>query len=164
MTEIDLSSIKTDVSLAFSEFSFGFIDGLPLNRVITGEMKIRLKNPTRTVYRRPYRLSPRECEVVRNKVCELLNANIIRPSSSPFASPILFVAKRDGSERMVIDYRELNSNTVPDRFPLPRIDDQIARLGGANYFTCLDCARGFNQIPIIDPESIERTAFVTPDG
>lgn len=91
---------------------------------------------------------------MRAKVNELLNANIIRPSNSPFASPILLVDKRDGTKRMVTDYRELNENTIPDRFPLPRIDDQIARLHGANYFTCLDCASGFNQIPIKDPKSI----------
>lgn len=64
---------------------------------------------------------------------------------------------------MCVDYRELNDNTVPDRFPLPLISDQIARLHGARYFTSLDMASGFNQIPI-HPESIECTAFITPDG
>lgn len=170
--EIDFSAIDCDIPPTFkdslplllTEFSFAFIEGLPHTRVTTGDIKIRLKDPTITVYRRPYRLSPHEREVVRAKVNELLSAKIIQPSSSPYASPILLVKKKDGSDRMVIDYRELNSNTIPDRFLLPRIDDQIARLHGANYFTCLDCARGFNQIPILDPESIERTAFITPEG
>ncbi|GBP92949.1 hypothetical protein EVAR_84052_1 [Eumeta japonica] len=115
------------------------------------------------VQRRPYRLSPDERQVCRDKIKELLAANIIRPSCSPFASPILLVKKKDGSDRLCVDYRELNRNTVPDKFPLPLISDQIQRLKGANYFTILDAASGFHQIPV-HKDSIERTAFVTPDG
>jgi len=126
-------------------------------------MRIRLIDPNKTVQRRPYRLSPEEREIVRERLRELLRCNIIRPSSSPYASPMLLVKKKNGSDRLCIDYRELNSNTVADKYPLPLISDQIDRLRGSYYFTCLDMASGFHQIPI-HSDSVEYTAFVTPDG
>ncbi|XP_076284028.1 uncharacterized protein LOC143210757 [Lasioglossum baleicum] len=144
-------------------FSESFVIGTPTGRINTGELLIKLIDPNRTVQRRPYRLSPNERQTVRDKVSELLSAGIIRPSCSPFASPIILVNKKDGSDRLCVDYRELNSNTVPDRYPLPLISDQIQRLSGAQYFTTLDMASGFHQIPIHE-DSIEKTAFVTPDG
>ncbi|XP_011872774.1 PREDICTED: uncharacterized protein LOC105564750, partial [Vollenhovia emeryi] len=146
-----------------SRYSTHFVEGIPITRVKTGEMRIDLIDPHKTVQRRPYRLSPSERQIVKDKIQELLNANIIRESNSPFASPILLVKKKDGTDRMCVDYRELNDNTRSDHYPLPRIDDQIDRLCGAHYFTSLDMASGFHQIPI-HAESIERTAFVTPDG
>jgi len=94
---------------------------------------------------------------------QLLDANVIRPSSSPFASPMLLLNKKNGTDRLCVDYRELNSNTISDKYLLPLISDQIGRLSGAKFFTCIDMASGFHQIPI-RPNSIERTAFVTPDG
>lgn len=171
LPSFNFNNVDTDISderkreliLLLNNFSTSFTDGLPKTRVTTGELQIRLIDPNRTVQRRPYRLSPDERQVVRNKVSELIHSGIVRPSNSPFASPIILVKKRDGSDRMCVDYRELNSNTVPDRFPLPLIADQVARLSGAQYYTCLDCASGFNQIPV-SVESIEKTAFVTPDG
>ncbi|XP_047543250.1 uncharacterized protein LOC125075584 [Vanessa atalanta] len=149
-----------DVLNQFSEY---FITGLPTTRVNTGELKIKLIDSNRTVQRRPYRMSTEERSIVRKRVKELLEANIIRPSCSPFASPALLVKKHDGSDRMCIDYRELNSTTVSDRYPLPLISDQIARLHGANYFSKLDCASGFHLIPVSE-DSIEMTAFITNDG
>jgi len=141
------------------KYSTSFIEGTPQTRVGTGEMCIRLLEPTKTVQRRPYRLSPSEREIVRAKINELIESKVIRPSSSPFASPALIVKKKNGSARLCVDYRELNSNTVADKFPLPLISDQIARLRGAKYFTSLDMASGYYQIPM-HPESIEYTAFV----
>nr|XP_026499846.1 uncharacterized protein LOC113403492 isoform X1 [Vanessa tameamea] len=149
-----------DVLNQFSEY---FITGLPTTRVNTGELKIKLIDSNRTVQRRPYRMSTEERSIVRERVKELLEANIIRPSCSPFASPALLVKKRDGSDRMCIDYRELNNNTVSDRYPLPLISDQIARLHAANYFSKLDCASGFHLI-LVSEDAIEMTAFITNDG
>ena len=170
-SNIDFDSIDTDVTPELrhelveilKSFESSFTTGVPVTRADTEPMVIRLKDPNRTVYRRPYRLSVEERKVVREKVDELLAANIIRPSSSPFASPILLVKKKDGSDRMCVDYRELNDNTIPDRYPLPLISDQIARLHGSHYFTILDMASGFNQIPI-HPDSVECTSFITPDS
>ncbi|CAK1585469.1 unnamed protein product [Parnassius mnemosyne] len=70
---------------------------------------------------------------------------------------------KNGEDRLCVDYRELNVNTVRDHYPLPLISEQLDQLAEAKYFTCLDMAAGFHQIPI-EPNSIEKTAFITPDG
>ena len=140
-----------------------FSDGFPKTTVTTGEMKIRLHDPNKIVHRRPYPLSPADKQVVREHIAELEAAGIIRPSTSAFSSPILLVPKKNGKLRMVTDFRALNSNTIPESHPMPLIKDQIARLTGANYLSLLDLVSGFYQIPIAE-DSIEYTAFVTPDG
>jgi hypothetical protein len=88
---------------------------------------------------------------------------IIRKSTSPFASPILLVRKKQGTYRMCVNFRELNAHTIKDKYPMPRIDDQLDRLGRGVFFTSLDLASGFYQIPI-HSNSIHKTGFVTPDG
>jgi len=158
-----LGSDKDQLLSILREFSKSFITGIPQSRVTTGQLEIRLIDENKTVQRRPYRLSVEEKGQVRCIVQQLLDSNIIRPSSSPFASPMLLVRKKNGSDRLCVDYRELNANTVSDKYPLPLISDQIARLSGAKFFTCIDMASGFHQIPV-HPNSIERTAFVTPEG
>ena len=94
---------------------------------------------------------------------ELIEKGHIEPSPSPYGAPILFVGKKDGSLRMVIDYRALNKLTVINRFPLPRIDDLMDRLQGAQYFSSLDLMSGYHQIRI-GPEDELKTAFRTPFG
>lgn len=101
--------------------------------------------------RRPYRLSEDEKEHVRYKIDELLKSNIIRPSSLPFATPVMLVKKKYGSERLCVDFRALNENTVADKYSLPLISDQIARLRGASYFSSLDIASGFHQMFACNP-------------
>lgn len=140
-----------------------FIRGYPKTRVNTGELEIRLKNPDKFVERRPYRLSPLEREKVRTIIQELLEHNIIRESKSPYSSPIILVKKKNGDDRLCVDFRELNSNTLRDHYPLPLISDQIDQLANGHFYTSLDMAAGFHQIPIAET-SIEKTAFVTPDG
>jgi hypothetical protein len=147
------------------KYSPFFIDGIPKRRVKTGMLRIEPIDPSKVVQRRPYRLSPVEKDIVKEKVNSLLEAGVIRESSSPFASPILLVKKKDNTDRMCVDYRELNSNTKPEHYPLPIIDEQIDRLNGAHTFSSLDMASGYHQIPIApEGDSIARTAFVTPDG
>ena len=168
---IDLNDVDTEVLgddkdrliSILDRFKNSFITGFPRTRVNTGQLEIRLIDPNITVQRSPYRLSEEERRIVRARISELLRANIIRPSNSPFASPMLLVKKKDGSDRLCVDFRALNKNTVADRYPLPLIADQIARLQTAKYFISLDMASGFHQIPI-HPNSAEYTAFVTPDG
>ena len=87
-----------------------------------------------------YRLSPMERQEVERQLAELLEKGLIEPSLSPYGAPILFVAKKDGSLRMVIDYRALNKQTVKNRYPLPRIDDLLNQLQGANFFTLEQCS------------------------
>ena len=80
---------------------------------------------------------------------ELLESGRIVPSSSPYGAPILFAEKKGGGGlRMCIDYRSLNSNTITDSWPLPRIDEMLARLRGAKYFSKLDLRDGYHQVPV----------------
>lgn len=170
-SDLDFSSIDTDLTGADKErlfnilhkYSVYFIEGMPTRRVSTGELNIDLIDPHKIVQRRPHQMSPIEKAIVREKVQSLLDANIIRESSSPFASPIVLVKKKDGTDRLCVDYRELNANTRPEHYPLPRIEEQVDRLKGAHFFSSLDMAAGYHQVKV-NPRSIERTAFVTPEG
>lgn len=145
------------------KYSNNFVQSLPTTRIKTGELKIDLIDPAKIVHRRPYSLSPLELDIVHEKIQKMLDANIIRESSSPFSSPILLVKKRDGSDRLCVDYRELNSNTRPDSYPLPLISDQINKLHGAYYYSIVDMASGFHQVRVHE-DTVEKTAFVTPTG
>ncbi|XP_046142832.1 uncharacterized protein LOC123988087 [Osmia bicornis bicornis] len=130
--------------------------------VNTGEINIKLKED-KIIHYHPYRLSITEREKVREVINELLLNNVIRESTSPFASPIILVKKKNGKDRMCVDFRALNRITIKDRYPLPLKSDQLDRLSKGKYFTILDMASGFYQIPVAQ-DSIEKTAFVTPDG
>ena len=91
------------------------------------------------------------------------DANVIQPSNSLWASPVVLVQKKDGTLRFCVDYRGLNSVTRLDQFPLPLIDDLLDQLGKSHYFTTLDLASGYWQIRV-DKPSREKTAFITHQG
>ena len=93
----------------------------------------------------------------------MLVAGVIEPSSSEWASPIVLVGKKDGTLRFCIDYRRLNSESLADAYPMPRIDDLIDRLGKARYISTLDLTRGYWQVPMAKA-SRHLTAFTTPFG
>ena len=95
---------------------------------------------------------------------ELLESGRIVPSSSPYGAPILFAEKKGGGGlRMCIDYRSLNSNTITDSWPLPRIDEMLARLRGAKYFSKLDLRDGYHQVPVKESDRF-KTAFTCRYG
>ncbi|UYV75877.1 K02A2.6-like, partial [Cordylochernes scorpioides] len=112
---------------------------------------------------RPYRRPLKEYEEIAEQVKELLEHKLIRTSDSPWAFPVVMVPKKDGNKRMCIDYRRLNEITLDDRQPLPHIQDMFDRLHGSRFFSTLDVAWGYWQIEM-DPQSIQKTAFVTNDG
>lgn len=126
------------------------------------EMIIELTDTEPVVYR-PYRLPYTERQQVKDMVQEMLDGDIIRESSSPYASPIVLVNKKSGEKRLCVDYRALNRKTKREHYPLPRIEDQLDRLSGSTLFITLDLASGYYQIPI-EKKSRDKTAFVTPDG
>lgn len=160
-TEID-EKYKPELISILQKYQTYFTEGFPNTTVTTGKLQIRLIDPQKIVSRRPYPLSPTEKQVVREHLKQLEAAGIIRPSKSPFASPIHLVPKKNGKIRMTIDYRLLNANTIAEKQPLPLIRDQLARLAGAQWFITLDMASGYYQIAVHE-DSIEYTAFVTPD-
>ena len=135
--------------------------GLPPSRPTVPT--IPLVNENLTVFKQMYRLSPSEKSELENQLADLLKRGHIRPSVSPFGSPILFVKKKDGSQRMVIDYRSLNKLTVKNKYPLPRIDDLLDRLHGAKYFSSIDLMSGYHQIRLHESD-VPKTAFRTPAG
>lgn len=93
----------------------------------------------------------------------MLDHGVIRPSSSPWAAPIVLVTKKDGSVRFCVDFRKLNSIATFDSYPMPRVEELFETVGGAKVMTTLDLAKGYWQIPL-SATSREKTAFATPDG
>ncbi|GBG69713.1 hypothetical protein CBR_g4544 [Chara braunii] len=112
---------------------------------------------------RIYRMSPSELDELRRQLKELVEKGWIRPSVSPYGSPVLFVPKKEGTIRMCIDYRSLNAITVKNREPLSRIDDLLDRVQGCRYFSKIDLKSGYHQIAIW-PEDQHKTAFQTRYG
>ena len=107
------------------------------------------------------RLTPEKANLSRKLVDEMIEQEIIEPSSSPWASPIVLAKKDGGGTRFCVDYRKSNNVTRKDAFPLPRIDDTLDALHGAKYFSTLDLQSGYWQVSVA-PEDREKTAFVTP--
>lgn len=115
------------------------------------------------VRQRHRRVPPSEYEVVRAHINQLLESQVVRESCSPYASPIVLVKKKDGSLRMCVDYRQLNAKTRRDAFPLPRIEESLDALTGARWFSTMDLASGYNQVPVAEKDK-PKTAFCTPFG
>jgi hypothetical protein len=115
------------------------------------------------IKQKAYRLPLNKRKVVENCIDEMLEANIIRPSSSPWASPITLVDKKDGGTRFCVDYRQLNAVTIKDAHPLPNIQDIFDQLAGGKVFSTLDLRSGYHQIPVHE-DDVEKTAFTTHVG
>ncbi|GJY65447.1 putative reverse transcriptase domain-containing protein, partial [Tanacetum coccineum] len=137
------------------------LPGLPPTRQV--EFRIDLVPGAAPVARAPYRLAPSEMKELSEQLKELSDKGFIRPSSSPWGAPVLFVKKKDGSFRMCIDYRELNKLTVKNRYPLPRIDDLFDQLQGSSVYSKIDLRSGYHQLRVRE-EDISKTAFRTRYG
>jgi hypothetical protein len=110
-----------------------------------------------------FRLSRAECEELETQVQVMLDVGWIQPSSSPYGAPVLFVPKPDDSMRMCIDYRALNKITIKNKFLLPRIEDLLDTLSGANCLSSLDLTSGYHQLRFSNSD-ISNTAFSTHFG
>ena len=146
----------------FREFSDVFSRGEDdLGNTLLLEHAIETHGPP---LRQPYR---RQNPAVRREemaqVQQMLSSNVIRPSNSPWASPVVMVRKKDGSLRFCVDFRQLNAATVKDAHPLPRIDDLLDALHGAKWFSTLDLKSGYWQVPITEQDKA-KTAFRTNSG
>ena len=153
----EVNSVATQIKLPdhvpsiYEEFTHVFYDPpehpLPPERAF--DLEINLKDTNLSPPYLPlYHLSIKEQKVLRSWIDENLSKGFIRPSRSPSAAPIFFVPKKDGSLRPCIDYRQLNANTIPDRHPLPLINQLLDRLSGARYFTSLDLKGAYNLLRI----------------
>lgn len=112
---------------------------------------------------RPYRMAPGKVTEVRKQIDDMLKRGIIRESNSPYSAPIVLVKKKDGTSRFCVDYRKLNSVTKKDAYPIPRIDQTLENLKGARYFSSMDLATGYWQVPVASRDQ-HKTAFGTSDG
>lgn len=111
----------------------------------------------------PYQCSPPRLIALRQHVNDLLNNDVIKPSTSNYASPAFLVTKKEGKFRLVVDYRKLNQKVIYDSFPLPTIESAFQHFSGAKYFSVLDMNSAYYQIPL-DQKSRKYTAFITPFG
>lgn len=164
---VDLSALpeqdQAEVRSLLQKYSsvFSAHDGdLGCTNLISHDIPLLDSIPVRQRYRR---IPPSEYEEAKAHINQLLEARVIRESSSPYASPIVLVRKKDGSLRMCVDYRLLNSKTRKDAFPLPRIEESLDALSGACWFSTLDLASGYNQVPVTEQDR-PKTAFCTPFG
>jgi hypothetical protein len=112
---------------------------------------------------RPYRYYPLHKDEKEKQVRNLLSSGLITPSTSPLASPVLLVQKKDDTCRFCVDYRRLNSITMKNKFPMPLIDEILDELGGSKFFTKLDFKSGFHQVRM-NPADEFKTAFKTHHG
>jgi hypothetical protein len=135
--------------------------GMPPDRDI--EFSIDLLLGTAPIAKRPYRMAPVEHEEVKKTIDELLAKGYIRRSFSPWAFPVLLVEKKDGAKRMCVDYRDLNTVTIKNKHPLPRIEDLFDQLQVACVFSKIDLHLGYHQLKI-RPEDIPKTAFTCKYG
>ncbi|GJZ13592.1 putative reverse transcriptase domain-containing protein [Tanacetum coccineum] len=147
-------AFKVEIVVVFPE---DFTRLPPLRQV---EFQIDLVPGAAPVVRAPYRLAPSEMRELSIQLQELLVKGFIRPSSSPWGAPMLFVKKKDGSFRMCIDYRELNKLTIKNRYPLPRINDLFDQLQGLSMYSKIDLRSGYHQLRIKE-EDMPITAFRT---
>nr|ABA97610.1 retrotransposon protein, putative, Ty3-gypsy subclass [Oryza sativa Japonica Group] len=137
------------------------LPGMPPDRDI--EFIIDLIPGTAPISKRPYRMLVNELEEHKKQIRELQEKGFVRPSSSPWGAPVLFVKKKDGSMRMCVDYRSLNEVTIKNKYPLPRIDDLFDQLKGAKVFSKIDLRLGYHQLKIRTGD-IPKTAFSTRYG
>ncbi|GJW28172.1 putative reverse transcriptase domain-containing protein [Tanacetum coccineum] len=132
------------------------LSGIPPARQV--EFQIDLVPGVAPIAWAPYRLTPSEMKELAEQLQELPDKGFIRPSSSPWGAPILFVKKKDGSFCMCIDYRELNKLTMKNRYPLPRIDDLFDQLQRSSVYLKIDLRLGYHQLRVRE-EDILKTAF-----
>jgi hypothetical protein len=137
------------------------LSGMPPDRDI--EFAIELQPGTVPISKRPYRMPPAELAELKKQLQELLDKGFIRPSTSPWGFPTLFVKKKDESLRLCIDYCPLNVVTIKNKYPLPRIDVLFDQLVGAKVFSKIDLCFGYHQIKI-RASDIPKTAFSTRYG
>ena len=137
------------------------LPGLPPDREI--EFVIELVPGTAPIAKRPYKMPANELAELKKQIQELEEKGYIRPSTSPWGAPVLFVKKRDGSMRMCVDYRALNAATIKNKYPLPRINDLFEQLEGACVFSKIDLRSGYHQLKI-RPQDVPKTAFITRYG
>ncbi|UYV63925.1 hypothetical protein LAZ67_2006034, partial [Cordylochernes scorpioides] len=165
VTEIQINedltlSQKNELRQVLSKYSDLFSS--KLGKTNLAKHRIETEN-AKPIKHKPYRVSPKERDIIKEQIQDMLQEGVIRASSSPWAFPVILVRKRDGNWRFCVDYRKLNSITVKDVYPIPRIDDVMDTLQGSRYFTAIDLRSGYWQVEIEEQDK-KKTAFTTSHG
>ncbi len=168
--EVDLSQsvLSHRERERFREFLHGYTDIFASSNLDLGCLKSDIEHTINVgthapIKQRPYRTEISRRSEIDKQISDMVDAGVVRPSQSPWASPVVLVPKKDGSVRFCVDYRRLNQITEKDVFPLPLISEVLDSLGTAKYFSSLDMASGYWQVRVADKD-IPKTAFVTYNG
>jgi hypothetical protein len=153
--------VDIPVACEFPDIFLEDLSGMPPDRDV--EFVIELQLSTTPISRQPYKMTPKELAELKIQLNKLLVQGYIRPSSSPWGCPALFVKKKDQSLRLCVDYRPLNAVTIKNKYPLSRIDILFDQLTGARVFSKVDLRSGYHQIKI-RPEDVPKTIFSTRYG
>ncbi|MCO5546674.1 hypothetical protein L7F22_000109 [Adiantum nelumboides] len=167
-TQVNESGIQEELELSkfLNQVQDVFIDDIPRElppKRGDDEHAIELIPGSSPPNKPPYRVSQAQQEEIMRQINELDEKGMVRPSSSPFCSPVLFVHKKDGTYRMCVDYRALNKIILKNKFHVPRIEDFFDKLQGLTYFSRIDLKSGYHQIRIVD-EDILKNTFCTTFG
>jgi hypothetical protein len=162
ITQLDaVQSSEVPVVNEFPDVFPNELPGMPPDRDI--EFVIELKPGTVPIYKTPFRMTTPELAELKEHIREVVEKGFIRPSSSPWGAPVIFVPKKDGTQRLCVDYQALNEVTVKNKYPLPRIDDLFDQLRGACVFSKIDLWSGYHQLKVRECD-IPKTAFVSRYG
>ena len=115
------------------------------------------------MHTRAYRFPPDQKDEIEKQLKDMISKGIIRPSASPYPSPVLLVRKKDGSWRFCVDYRKLNAQIVKNKHPMPIVEELLDELAGSSWFSKLDLRSGYHQIRM-SPADVSKTAFRTHQG
>lgn len=144
LNQVDMTELsKVPVVCEYSDVFPDELPGMPPDCEI--EFVIELALGTAPIYKKPYRMAPMELAELKKQIKELMEKGYVRPSSSPWGSPVLFAKKKDGTLRLCIDYRALNMATIKNKYPLPRINDLFEQLAEAKVFSKIDLRSGYHQ-------------------
>jgi len=148
----DLKYLLKEYEIIFFEF---------LGKTTLGVHHIEVPSGTRPIRCAPYRSGPEKSAYLKKELADLVELGIIKESCSLWASPIVMVPKADGKLRLYTDFRKVNTVTIPDPYPLPRVEDLIDRIGRAKFLTKLDMTRGYRQVPL-NEESVPVSIWSLP--
>lgn len=164
----NIEEIKSVENICYEYADIFHVEGDTISCTDAIQHEIKTPGVSQPIHQRPYRLPYSQQAEIDKQVNELLEDGVITTSDSPWIAPLLIVPKKvdatgEQRYRVVVDYRKLNSITVGDAFPMPNINEILDQLGRAKYFSCLDMASGYHQVPLC-PKDQEKTAFSTNQG
>jgi hypothetical protein len=164
MTVIQLDASQGSEVLVVNEFPDAFFEELP-GMLPDRDIKfvIELKPGTALIYKTPLRMIIPELVELKEHIKELLEKGFIRPSPFPWGAPMIFVLKKDGTQRLCVDYHALNEVTIKNKYPLPRIDDMFDQLCGVCVFSKMDLRSGYHQLKVRECDML-KTAFISIYG